>query len=203
MKKLLLILFSSLLIAGNAFSVTHYITNSGNAYTPINMQVNLGDIIIIGTGPTHTTRQVSQTTWNSNDTATLVSGFGDLVPGDTIFANTLGDIYYVCVEHVATHGMKGMIKVSQVGIEVFKPINLQILQSISEQKVELVVTGGNACEMHVEMMNLSGQIVRRVTMELSGEETSAIIEVGDLPKGVYMIRWSCGQVNKARKIILQ
>jgi plastocyanin len=203
MKKHLLILFGSMLIGLNAFSATHILTNSGNNYVPANLQVNLGDIIIIGTGASHTTRQVSQSTWNTNDTNALAGGFGDLIAGDTIFANTLGDIYYVCIEHVEMNAMKGIIKVSQLGIEAFKPLNLQILQSISEQKVELVVTGGSVCEMHVEMLNLSGQTVRKVNIDLNGDETSAIIEVGDLPKGVYMIRWSCGNVNKARKIILQ
>lgn len=203
MKKHLLILVTSLLMGINTFSATYVLTNSGNNYVPANLQVNLGDIIIIGTGMTHTTRQVSQTTWNANDTATLAGGFGDLVPGDTIFATTLGDIYYVCVEHVIMNSMKGMIKVSQVGIESFKPLNFQIFQSTTEQHIELVATGGNTCEMHVEILNLSGQIVRKVNMELNGEETRTIIEVGDLPKGVYMIRWSCGNINKARKIILQ
>jgi hypothetical protein len=100
-------------------------------------------------------------------------------------------------------GMKGMIKVSQLGIEANKPLNFQIFQSIAEQSVELKVTGGSVCEMHVEMMNLSGQVVRKLNIDLNGDETSTIIEVGDLPKGVYMIRWSCGNINKARKIILQ
>jgi plastocyanin len=203
MKKQLLILFSSLLLGINAFSTTYILTNSGNNYVPATLQINLGDTIIIGTGITHTTRQVTQATWNANDTTAMVGGFGDLTSGQMLIPTSLGDIYYVCIEHVMMNQMKGMIKVSQVGIEAYKPLNLQILQSISEQRVELLVTGGSVCEMHVEMLNLSGQTVRKMNIELNGDETSTIIEVGDLPKGVYMIRWSCGNINKARKIILQ
>lgn len=203
MKKQLLILISSLLIGTNVFSTTHVLTNSGNNYVPATLQINLGDTVIIGTGITHTTRQVTQPTWNANDTTMMVGGFGDLTTGQLLIPTSLGDIYYVCYEHVQMFQMKGMIKVSQVGIESIKPLSFQIFQSTSEQHIELLVSGGIHCEMHVEMLNLTGQTVRKVNMELNGDETSAIIEVGDLPKGVYMIRWSYGNVNKAKKIILQ
>src|SRR5687767_4343646 len=123
MKKHLLILSASALIGINAFSATYILTNSGNNYVPATLQINLGDTIIIGTGLTHTTRQVSLSTWNANDTATLVGGFGDLSSGEMLIPTSLGDIYYVCIEHVEMNAMKGMIKVSQIGLEAYKPLN--------------------------------------------------------------------------------
>lgn len=203
MKKQLLIVFSALFIGSNAFATQHILTNSANVYNPINMQINLGDTIIVGTGITHTTRQVSQSTWNANDTATLAGGFGDKLTGSMIIPTSLGDIYYVCVEHVMMNGMKGTIKVSQLGVEDNKSITMQIMQSVAEQYLKLIVTGGATGQMEVEMLNLSGQVVRTLDLHLTGDETSTTIQVGDLPKGVYMVRWSYGTVNKAKKIILQ
>lgn len=203
MKKQLLIIFSALFLTANAFATQHVITNSSNVYSPLTLQINLGDTIIIGTGLSHTTRQVSQSTWNANDTTTLIGGFGDVTTGGMIIPTSLGDIYYVCVEHVIMSSMKGMIRVSQVGIEDHKSVTMQIMQSVAEQYLKLVVTGEASGQMHVEMLNLSGQVVKNINIELSGDECSAIIQVSDMPKGVYMIRWSYGNVNKAKKIILQ
>ena len=203
MKRHLLIALTAFSFSFSSYAAHVIITNSGNSFAPANVQINLGDTVIFGITSSHNAREVSQSTWAANDTIALPGGFEVPYGGGIYVPTTLGDHYFVCVPHAQMHGMKGIIKVSQVGLEAIKPLNFQILQSTSEQKVELRVSGGVACEMHVEMMNLSGQIVRKVTMGLHGEETSAIIEVGDLPKGVYMIRWSCGNLNKAKKIILQ
>jgi plastocyanin len=203
MKKQLLAIFAALILMGQAFATQHVLTNSGNTYIPATMQINLGDTILIGTGGSHTTRQVSQATWNANDTATLVGGFGDVNTGGMIIPTSLGDIYYVCVQHVAMHSMKGMIKVSQLGIEDNKSFTMQIMQSLADEYLKLVVSGGSSGQMHVEMLNLSGQVVKSVQMQITGDDCSTVIPVGDMPKGVYMVRWSYGNINKAKKIILQ
>lgn len=204
MRKQLLFSAILLLLNINAFATVYVITNSGNAYVPAALQVNLGDTIIYGASISHTGRQVSQSTWNLNDTTTLGGGFGDIYSGDTLIATSLGMIYYVCVQHVqGASQMKGTIFVSQLGIESNSSVTMQIMQSISDQYLKLVVTGGNSGQMHVDMLNLSGQLVKSINLELSGEETSAIIQVSDMPKGIYMIRWSYGNINKAKKIILQ
>ncbi len=203
MAKRILIAFGFFILSLNAFSEVHVITAVNVSYVPSFLQVNLGDTIIISTTNFHSTQQVSQATWNANDTTLLPGGLDGPPGGFTFVATTLGDIYYVCVEHVQDDQMKGMIKVSQLGIDENKAFNMQILQSTSEQYVKLIVNGGLPGQLHVEMLNLSGQVVKTVQMDLTGEETSAIIQVGDMPRGVYMIRWSYGNINKAKKIILQ
>jgi len=202
MKKQLLLVLSTLFLGFQAHAANVIITNSGNNFTPTLVTINLGDTVFFNISASHNAREVSQATYIANDT---ISNGGFEVPYDGGFCvpTTLGDHYYVCVPHVQMHAMKGIIRVSQLSTETFKPVNLQILQSVYEQQIELKVTGGTACEMHVEMLNLGGQTVRKLNLELNGEETSNIIQVGDLPKGVYMIRWSYGNVNKAKKIILQ
>jgi plastocyanin len=176
MKKRLLLALSVAFISINTFAIQHVITNSGNVYIPLVLQINLGDTIFIGTGNTHTTRQVSFNTWSSNDTASLAGGFGDKNTGEMIIPTMLGDIYYVCVQHVVMHSMKGMIKVSQLGIEDNKSITMQIMQSVAEQYLKLVVTGDASGSMHVEMLNLSGQVVKTVVMDLTGDEVICLKE---------------------------
>lgn len=202
MKKQLLIAIGFLSFTLNASATQHVIFNISDTYSPAYLQVNLGDTIIIATTLFHTTQEVSYATWLANDT-TSNGGLDGPAGGFTFVASTLGDIYYVCVEHVQMDLMKGQIKVSQLSTEDHKSITMQILQSVSEQYIKLLVSGNVTGPMQVEMLNLSGQLVKTIHMELSGEESSAIIQVTDMPKGVYMIRWSYGNVNKARRIILQ
>lgn len=203
MKKQLLIAIGFLTFTLNASATQHVIFNITDTYSPAYLQVNLGDTIIIATTLTHTTQQVSYATWMANDTTLLPGGLDGPPGGFTFVATTLGDIYYVCVEHVQMSAMKGQIKVSQLGVNDHKSITMQILQSVSEQYIKLLVSGNVSGPMEVEMLNLSGQVVKTIHMELSGDESSATIQVSDMPKGVYMIRWSYANVNKAKKIILQ
>jgi hypothetical protein len=203
MKKQLLFSLALLFLSLNAFPAHYYLFNISDAYSQAVLQVNLGDTVTFATSSNHTTQQVTQATWLANDSTLMPGGLDGPPGGFTFVATTLGDMYFVCVEHIQSDMMKCMVKVSQLGIEANKAMTFQILQSVSEQYVELVVKGGSVCEMHVEMLNLSGQIVRKLNMELTGDETIAFIETNDLPKGVYMIRWTYGSVNKARKIILQ
>lgn len=202
MKKQLLFVLSALFVGINSYAGHVIITNSGNNFNPNSVQINLGDTVIFGIGITHNAREVSQATWMANDTVSN-GGFQVGYGGGIFVPTSLGDYYYVCVPHVQMHSMKGMIKVSQLGIEDNKSVTMQIMQSVAEQYLKLVVTGTAVGNMDVEMLNLSGQIVRSLDVQLDGSETSATIQVGDLPKGVYMVRWSYGAINKAKKIILQ
>ena len=204
MRKHLLFSVVALLLSTNAFATIWVITNSVNVYVPAALQVNLGDTILYGASITHTGREVSQNTWNLNDTTTLGGGLGDFYSGDTLYATNLGIIYYVCVEHVmGASQMKGTIQVSQVGFETNSGVTMKIMQSLAEQYVKLIISGGNSGEMHVDMLNLSGHVVKSMDLQLMPDETSAIIQVSDMPKGIYMIRWSYGSTNRAKKIILQ
>lgn len=202
MKKQLLTIIS-IAFTLHAFATQVIISNSGNNYTPANVTISLGDTVLFATTLSHNAREVSQTTYAANDTTALPGGFETPYGGGMVIPTSAGVYYFVCVPHVQMHQMKGTITVNTVGIENNKSITLQIMQSVAEQYLKLMVTGGSTGQMDIEMLNLSGQIVKTIHLTLTGEETSAIVQVGDMPKGVYMIRWSYGNVNKAKKIILQ
>lgn len=185
-----------------AFSITHDIYNSGNTYAPANIQINLGDTVFFGLSILHDARQVSFATWSANDTTQLPGGFDLDYGGGYVIPTSLGMIYFVCTPDVQSMGMKGTILVSQLGVEENKSITMQIMQSVAEQNLKLVVNGGTEGKMHVEMLNLSGQIVKTITLNVTGDESTTTLMVSDMPKGVYMLRWSYANINKARKIIL-
>ena len=202
MKKQLLLIIASFAFTFHAYATQVIVTNSGNNFVPANITINLGDTVVFATTMAHNARQVSLATYTANDTVALPGGFETPYGGGMVIPSSAGIMYYVCVPHAAM-GMKGTITVNTLGIESNHSISMQIMQSVSEQYLKLFVTGGAAGQMHVEMLNLSGQVVKTINVELNGDESTTIVQVGDMPKGVYMIRWSYGNVNKAKKIILQ
>lgn len=200
-KQLLTSLF--IVFAGlQAFATQHVITNSGNNFVPNNITIALGDTVVFGISGLHNARQVSLATYTANDTVALPGGFETPYGGGMVIPSTLGTMYYVCVPH-ASMGMKGIINVSGVGVEDHKNVTMTIMQSVADQHLKLVVNGGTEGQMHIEMLNLSGQVVKTANLQLDGGENAVTLQVGDMPKGVYMIRWSYGTINKAKKIILQ
>src|SRR5688572_30539588 len=143
MKKRLLFIFAALLLSANAFAVKIVIYNISNAYSQPYVQINLGDTIEFATTLTHTTQEVSMATWLANDTTHLPGGFDGPAGGGIWVPTTLGEHYYVCVEHVQMDQMKGIVKVSQLGVEDNKSVTMQVFQSVSEQYLKLVVGGGS------------------------------------------------------------
>jgi plastocyanin len=204
MKKQLLLLAALVGFTFSSYAGNVIITNSGNTFTPDTVQITLGDTVIFNISASHNAREVSQATWMANGNTALSGGFETPFGGDTIVPTSVGEMYYVCSPH-ASMGMKGYIKVvaNTAGIDDAKSITMQIMQSVADQYLKLVVTNGSTGAMKVEMLNLSGQVVKTVDMQLSGDESTSYIQVGDMPKGVYMIRWSYGSTHKAKKIILQ
>lgn len=201
MMKRLLLSFLVVIAGSQVFAVKHTIVNSGFTFSPASLTINLGDTIEFVLSPSHDARQVSLSTWTANDTTALPGGFEVPFGGGIVVPTSLGDIYYVCVPHASIQ-MKGRITVSQLGVENNQAVTMQILQSVSDSYIKLNFTGGNTGSISLEMMNLSGQIVKKMTVQLDGGSASESLFTGDLPKGVYMIRWSIGSVNRAKKIIL-
>ncbi len=109
MKKLLL--FSALaLFSGVAFSATVTITNSGFAFSPDNISINLGDTVNFQLGGIHNAVEVSESTWSANGNTPL-PGFSLPLGGGQVVGLTAGTHFYVCTPH-ASGGMKGKITVN-------------------------------------------------------------------------------------------
>jgi len=203
MKKHLLTSIFTIGFAMSSFATTYTITNGFNVFTPATVNALVGDTIIWNLAVSHDVVEVDQSTWAANGNTPMSGGFSLPNGGGqyVIQAGDVGTIYYVCSPH-ASMGMKGRIFVGTLGLENQNSISMQIMQSVQDQFIKLTVNGPTTGKVMVDMMNLSGQVVKTTSLNLQGE-TSTMIEVGDLPKGVYMVRWSYGNINKAKKIILQ
>lgn len=101
-----------------SFSQTdHTIVTQGLAYNPADLTVSVGDnVTIVATG-NHPTTEVSEATWNANGITPLPGGFGTNTSSFTFTVTEPGVIYYVCDNHVASSGMKGVINVNPVGVD--------------------------------------------------------------------------------------
>lgn len=108
MKHILLIAFA--LYSGLAFSATVTITNSGFVFTPSTITINPGDIVNFQLGSIHNAVEVSEDTWNSNGTTSIL-GFSTPMGGGEVTGLSPGVHYYVCTNH-AFMGMKGKIIVN-------------------------------------------------------------------------------------------
>ncbi len=104
------------LSSGDAHAITffssapHTIINSGFTFLPDSILVGLGDTVRFVLELMHTAREVSESTWLADDTASN-GGFNLPFGGGNAVLTQLGTHYFVCVPH-AFLGMKGKIVVT-------------------------------------------------------------------------------------------
>jgi len=107
-KYIFLIISLSFLTFTTGFTQT--ITNSGITFNPDTLQVTIGDNISFNISASHNAVEVSETTFNNNDT-TSNNGFNIPYGGGSFTADSIKTYYYVCQPH-ASMGMKGVIIVN-------------------------------------------------------------------------------------------
>ena len=107
-KNIFLIISLSFLTFTTGFTQT--ITNSGLTFSPDTLQVTIGDTIIFNISASHNAVEVSETTFNNND-STSNNGFNIPFGGGSWTADSIKTYYYVCQSHVSM-GMKGVIIVN-------------------------------------------------------------------------------------------
>jgi plastocyanin len=88
---------------------THVIANNTDfQFVPDSIQVNIGDTVFFSLLKFHNAVQVSESTFDANDT-TSNGGFRLPFGGGFVVMRDTGEYYYVCQPHVVMHGMKGEI----------------------------------------------------------------------------------------------
>lgn len=203
MKKIILsvLLFSSV-TAG--FCKTWAITNSGFAFSPATLTINLGDSVKFTLGGSHNAVEVSEATWNENGNTPL-PGFSTAFGGGLVLPGqlTMGTHFYVCSPH-ASFGMKGTIIVqnttgitrnsSNEGISIFpNPSNGNFQLEINSSKV----TGNYLLEVY----DLQGNKPYK-NSDLK-PQNSYRIDISSLPKGIYFVKLFDGAEIYIRQIIIQ
>jgi len=202
-KTLLFIVLASYGFTG--FSTTFTINNSGTAFTPGTITINLGDDVTFSITNTHNAVEVSQATWDANGTAPLSGGFslpfgGGTVPVDKL---TAGIHYYVCTPH-AGFGMKGTITVlAPTGIaENTVKSGISIYPNPSSGSFQLRLDNSLSGKTY-DLGIYTEQGKRIFSKSIFRQQSTSSIEIADLPKGVYFLRLMGGKDSYYRKIIVQ
>src|SRR5258708_31282891 len=86
---------------------THTITTSGFTFVPNSISIVAGDTVIFSIPGIHNAVEVSQATWNANDTTSLPGGFHVNFAGASAFPTQLGTHYYFCQPPVSSFCMQG------------------------------------------------------------------------------------------------
>jgi plastocyanin len=207
MKKIYFILFACMaFFATNATTYTITI-GPGNAYTPNNLSVAVGDMVVIQASSSHPTAQVDQTTWNANGTTPMVGGWGSQTTTFTFTATAPGTIYYVCQFHVGA-GMKGTILVNAAGINetannFLTEINVFPNPATTNVKVGFALEGNST--VNIKMMNVNGQEVKVFISDLNLAQGKYEYSF-DLPQSIaagnYFIEVSSGSKKSTKKILV-
>src|SRR6185503_21005854 len=113
MKRLVLLAFFSVLAASSARATKDTVTFSGFTFSPSLITITEGDTVVFILSGIHNAREVSQATWNINDTTGLGGGFAVPFGGGQAVPAGTGTHYYVCQNHAGL-GMKGRIIVDPV-----------------------------------------------------------------------------------------
>ncbi len=93
------------------YPTTHTIVNSGTTFVPSTININLGDTVKFVLESIHNVVEVSEATWNANQ-STSNGGFVLPFGGGKVVLSEIKKYYYVCQPH-ASFGMKGTITVLQ------------------------------------------------------------------------------------------
>jgi plastocyanin len=205
MKKVLLTILI-LLSGAICFSKTWIITNSDAfTFTPATVTITLGDSVNFQLASIHDALEVSLATWNVNGTTPL-PGFSTPDGGGLVLPAhlTVGTHYYVCMHHVASNGMKGMIIVQSVtGIEETAMLaNISIYPNPTNGKFNLEFNNADIPsekDCNLEIYNINGQKIYQTPVLYPTSE----FDLSTQSNGIYFIKIKNGQAVLTKKIVIE
>ncbi len=156
-------------------TVPNMIINSGLAFTPDTLTVDVGDTVWFVLTPGHLVREVSQATWLANGTASN-GGFNLPTGGGSSVAEAGGIVYYVCVAHAGS-GSKGLVMVNPI------PPSTITLNSFADQDGSHATAAdriGKTWSMRLYQDSVGSGIV------VDSVNSASSLVVGGLAPGVYV-----------------
>ncbi|MBI2721803.1 MAG: T9SS type A sorting domain-containing protein [Bacteroidetes bacterium] len=206
MKKIHLTLFAMVAFAGMK-AASYTITIIGTSYSPATLTVNVGDVVTLIATPNHPTNEVDQTTWNANGTATVSGGWGIQASAYTFTVSNLGNIYYVCQNHVSM-GMKGVISVANPNglVQSFSNIqNLSVFPNPASEKLSISYNILRAANMSFKLYSVTGREVAVLSADLAtitGEITLDLLLPTGLSNGIYILHIVSHSKTETKKILV-
>jgi plastocyanin len=187
-----------------AYSTTYHIVNNGTTFSPNVVTAMVGDTVVFALGSNHNMVEVSETSWNANDSV-YNGGYRLGFSGGKIILTSIDTIFFVCAPH-AHLGMKGKIFVT-----AFTPLhevvnNTDILLNvfpnpvIDQLTVSFYVPRNTA--VNIDLLDISGKVVKHL---LSGEfpvgSNTETINVNDLNPGLYFVKYNVGNQSSNVRVL--
>jgi plastocyanin len=200
MNKSIFFLSGILLISFPLFSQqTHTITSEGLTYVPTPLIVSVGDIVQFSVGAEHPTVQVSQSTWNANQSTPLSGGFSFPSGSGSFSPDIAGTLYYVCTSHIGS-GMKGTIIVLLPTAIDDNDLNKGKLYPVPAGDYLIYEAKSTKPVDEIKIMDLTGKPVILLENPVQSAEKLRI-DVSKLNKGLYIIRIISGENISVKKFL--
>lgn len=203
-KRILLVAIISLSLVGVSYAEKVTVENNFNTFTPDEISINVGDTVEFDITGTHNVVEVSQATWEADDT-TSNGGFElDFGGGELVF-DTPGIYYYVCTPH-AHLGMKGIIEVSTISsitdIGRSREIFLSAYPNPVSDQLSLEFNIIEPTSLSIELFDITGRsVLSLISREYSAGVHTEILDIGDLQPGKYFIRYETANETNVKSLI--
>jgi plastocyanin len=178
-------------------------TPSGAAFSPNDITITEGDTVKFAIGGSHNAVEVSQSTWNNNQSTALNGGFSVGFGGGTLLPAKLpvGIHYYVCTPHAA-FGMKGIIRVVAKTVSAVESDNFEntitIAPNPSSGIFKILLPQTSRENMLIEIYDFNTKLVLRKEISQSEE-----INISNVNQGIYVIKMIAASGIKYSKLIVE
>jgi plastocyanin len=199
MKKIFTLIFILSLSYTLHAQTTHNVSVSSNIFTPADLTIQVGDIVVwTNTGGGHNVNGTT-TTFPSNP-----EGFGSGAASSTLWTysftfDTEGEYDYQCDPH-ATLGMVGSITVNEVVLKVneLETDNFSIYPNPNQGRF-IIQNGENEGEYTIEVIEITGKVVHTQQVYMTSNSTN-VLNPKDLKSGMYLIKLINKKSNSIRTV---
>lgn len=183
-------LITAIALSQAVFATIHTVNILGFTYTPATTNAFVGDTVVIEATGNHPLVQVDLATWTANGNTPMGGGWGTKTSPYQFVITGLGDIYFVCQNHVASMGMKGKIAVTApTGLnELAIGSAISVFPNPAVNGIFTVNTGENApVALSLQVFNTAGQLAEKYTLNKGVNSLTT-----QLPAGAYFYTISNG-----------
>lgn len=188
--------------AVTSFATTHTITQEGLTFAPIQLNVEVGDVVVFQwtSGQHTTTSAVVPAGADSWDAPLNMSS-----PTFEYTVEAAGVYAYVCTPHVGAGMVGGFTAVLPNNVASHVPANLSVSAGTSSQGQLFVQLQNAMTDMaKLTLVDITGRIVATLYEGPIGDAEFAVRhDVSTLQRGIYFVRFDEGARVVTRKVLLQ
>jgi plastocyanin len=185
----------------------HTISNSGTTFSPADITINAGDVIVFSLSNMHNAVEVTKETFDANGTTLKDGGFSVAFGGGSVTFTNVGTYYYVCEPH-ASLGMKGVIRVvsgTSALQDVLTPQEINIYPNPVNDRISIGYTLAHQSNVSIKLVNVAGAETMVLLDGLinAGYQTFGADLSSQVAPGIYFVSIVCDEGEFVKKIIVQ